>query len=171
MFSVHIDTARTWRGGQNQVLSTVLEDSIDSLISDVYKGMDAVVRSPQSQDLGFGQVIRTPVDAGVVEQVSAVDGVREARGVVEASTAQLRRLFAGMFVRVGAYGDPAAVPIDVWRAMLADARGWTAYTHRWKAGASLQGLAMASCETDADTREAEALGYRYRGPAEATHYR
>ena len=24
MFSVHIDTARTWRGGQNQVLLTVL---------------------------------------------------------------------------------------------------------------------------------------------------
>ena len=24
MFSLHIDTARTWRGGQNQVLLTVL---------------------------------------------------------------------------------------------------------------------------------------------------
>ena len=24
MFSIHIDTARTWRGGQNQVLLTVL---------------------------------------------------------------------------------------------------------------------------------------------------
>ena len=24
MFSLHIDTARTWRGGQNQVLVTVL---------------------------------------------------------------------------------------------------------------------------------------------------
>ena len=24
MFSVHVDTARTWRGGQNQVLVTVL---------------------------------------------------------------------------------------------------------------------------------------------------
>jgi putative ABC transport system permease protein len=72
-----------------QVLSTVLEDSIDSLISDVYEGMDAVVRSSQSQDLGFGQEVRNPVPASTVEQVAAVDGVREARGVVEASTAQI----------------------------------------------------------------------------------
>ena len=72
-----------------QVLSTVLEDSIDSLITDVYKGMDAVVRSPNSQDLGFGQEVRTPVPASTVEQVTAVDGVRDARGVVETTTVQL----------------------------------------------------------------------------------
>ena len=27
MFSIHIDTARTWRGGQNQVLLTVLAEA------------------------------------------------------------------------------------------------------------------------------------------------
>ena len=73
--------------------------------------------------------------------------------------ARLRRLFAGAFVRIGAYGDPAAVPARVWRTMLADARGWTAYTHHWRA-ADLQDLAMASVETDADAREAIARGYR-----------
>lgn len=83
------------------------------------------------------------------------------RGIYrDVGTAQLTRLFAGAFVRLGAYGDPAAVPSGVWRAMLADARGWTAYTHRWKAGANLQGIAMASCETDDDARQAVALGYR-----------
>jgi len=74
--------------------------------------------------------------------------------------AQLGRLFAGVFVRVGAYGDPAAVPAKVWRSMLAKARGWTAYTHQWRDGADLQWLAMASCETGEDAREATALGYR-----------
>lgn len=78
----------------------------------------------------------------------------------EVGRGQLRRLFTGAFVRIGAYGDPAAVPSAVWRSMLADARGWTAYTHRWRDGADLQDLAMASCETDADAREAMALGYR-----------
>jgi hypothetical protein len=83
------------------------------------------------------------------------------RGIYrEVGTARLARLFAGAFVRLGAYGDPAAVPIHVWRAMLADARGWAAYTHRWKHGADLQTIAMASCESDADTREAVARGYR-----------
>ena len=59
-----------------QVLSTVLRDSIDSLITDVYEGMDVIVRSPEAQDLGFGQEVRTPVDAAAVDQVAAVDGVR-----------------------------------------------------------------------------------------------
>lgn len=82
------------------------------------------------------------------------------RGVYRrASRGQLRRLFAGAFVRIGAYGDPAAVPVDVWRSMLADARGWTAYTHQWRAF-DLQALAMASVETDADARAAMARGYR-----------
>lgn len=82
------------------------------------------------------------------------------RGIYrDTERAALGRLFAGMFVRLGAYGDPAAVPATVWRAMLARVRGWTAYTHHWR-GASLQWLAMASCETDADAHEAAALGYR-----------
>ena len=72
-----------------QVLSTVLEDSIDSLITDVYDGLDAIVRSPQSQDLGFGQEVRSPVPASTVEQVASVDGVSEAVGVIETSTAQI----------------------------------------------------------------------------------
>ena len=82
------------------------------------------------------------------------------RGIYrDAGAAQLRRLFAGAFVRLGAYGDPAAVPVRVWQAVLAEARGWTAYTHQWRT-ANLQGFAMASCETDAEAREAEARGYR-----------
>ncbi len=74
--------------------------------------------------------------------------------------ARLGRLFMGAFVRLGAYGDPAAVPLGVWESMLADVRGWTAYTHQWREGFALQGLAMASCETEDDAREATALGYR-----------
>ncbi len=72
-----------------QVLSTVLRDSIDSLITDVYEGMDVIVRSPEAQDLGFGQEVRTPVDAAAVDQVAAVDGVRVARGVIETASVQL----------------------------------------------------------------------------------
>lgn len=82
------------------------------------------------------------------------------RGIYrEVAIAQLPRLFAGAFVRLGAYGDPAAVPLHVWRALLAQARGWTAYTHLWRT-ANLQSFAMASCETDTDAREAQARGYR-----------
>jgi hypothetical protein len=82
------------------------------------------------------------------------------RGIYrEVSRARLARIFRGAFLRIGAYGDPAAVPSKVWRAVLADARGWTAYTHQWRA-ADVQWLAMASCETDADAHAATARGYR-----------
>ncbi len=50
-----------------QLLSSSLSDSIDDLIGDVYDGIDAVVRSPNSQDTPFGQPIRAtvPVQSGV----------------------------------------------------------------------------------------------------------
>ncbi len=72
-----------------QVLSSVLNDSIDSLIDDVYEGFDAVVRSPDADSVGFGQSIRSPLPASLVETAAAVDGARVAEGGVETTTAQL----------------------------------------------------------------------------------
>lgn len=72
-----------------QVLSTVLKDSIDSLMSDIYDGYDAVVRSPKVQDLGFGQELRAAVDAEAVDRVADVADVRVAEGVIEAVAVQL----------------------------------------------------------------------------------
>jgi hypothetical protein len=34
--------------------------------------------------------------------------------------------------RMGSYGDPAAMPADVWVPFLARAKGRTGYTHRWQ---------------------------------------
>ena len=72
-----------------QLLSGALSDSIDDLIGDVYKGIDAVVRSPDTQETPFGQPIRTPVPVDLVDSVAAVDGVRTAEGFVEATGPQL----------------------------------------------------------------------------------
>ena len=97
----------------------------------------------------------------VLHQAPSAVWLAYRRGVYrKAGLAQISRMFSGAFVRLGAYGDPAAVPAHVWRAVLADARGWTAYTHQWNAGAELQAIAMASCETDTEARAAMARGYR-----------
>lgn len=72
-----------------QVLSAVLRDSIDALVSDIYDSYDAVIRSPQVQDLGFGQELRAAVDDEAVGVAEQVDGVTSATGVVEAVTVQL----------------------------------------------------------------------------------
>jgi hypothetical protein len=68
--------------------------------------------------------------------------------------------FAGKFVRLGAYGDPAAAPHWVWDAITRHAVGWTGYTHQWRLGFALQAWCMASVETDAEADDAIAMGYR-----------
>lgn len=84
------------------------------------------------------------------------------RGLVDRMTPEaFAERVRGMHVRIGAYGDPAAVPIDVWRPMLATAAGWTAYTHQWRtAGAAFAAFCMASVDTPAERLEAAGLGFR-----------
>jgi len=74
-----------------------------------------------------------------------------------ALAAQLR----GRFVRVGAYGDPAAVPFAVWDRALATIRGWVGYTHQWATcDPRLRDLLMASVEDEAGAMDAQARGWR-----------
>jgi hypothetical protein len=73
-------------------------------------------------------------------------------------------LFAGRAVRLGAYGDPAAVPYTVW-ASLVNVSGsgmWTGYTHQWRAcDQRLADYVMASCDTREEAEEARAKGWRH----------
>jgi putative ABC transport system permease protein len=71
-----------------QLLGSALDESIRGVVSQVYEGYDAVVRSPSVQETVFGE-IRGPVDASVVEQVRGAEGVRAAFGVIESPTIQL----------------------------------------------------------------------------------
>jgi hypothetical protein len=47
---------------------------------------------------------------------------------------------ADRMVRVGTYGDPAAIPGEIWDAMLSQATTWTAYTHQkpWRPEIAMQ---------------------------------
>ena len=63
---------------------------------------------------------------------------------------------AGKNLRLGAYGDPAAVPHRVWSLLLTHAAGWTGYTHQWshpKFDHRLLGYVMASIEGDRQAPE------------------
>ena len=68
------------------------------------------------------------------------------RGVYpDAQTPDARRAIGrGNVVRIGTYGDPAAVPAHVWEELLADSAAHTAYTHAsgWRPD-----LAMQSADT------------------------
>jgi len=68
----------------------------------------------------------------------------------------------GQFVRIGTYGDPAAVPTYVWDELLRDASGHTGYTHQWQDPrfASLRTFCMASVDSPEEAASAHAKGWR-----------
>lgn len=84
------------------------------------------------------------------------------KGSYPASIESAASASAGRMVRLGTYGDPAAVPADVWHALLALAAGHTGYTHQWKQGKAghVMDLCMASADSEADRTIAKAMGYR-----------
>jgi hypothetical protein len=70
-------------------------------------------------------------------------------------------LFRERVVRLGSYGDPAAVPIQVWETILSVAKHWTGYTHQWRrCSPAYSRFCMASVETPRQREEAMAKGYR-----------
>lgn len=80
--------------------------------------------------------------------------------------ADVPQAVAGEPVRLGAYGDPAALPIEVLQALTATAKMHTGYTHQWRnVGPEYAALLMASTDTVADRMAATALGWRYFGLA------
>ena len=68
----------------------------------------------------------------------------------------------GRMVRLGTYGDPAAVPAYIWESLISEAAGHTAYTHQ-SGVATAQArpdFMMISADTEAEARAAWAQGKR-----------
>ena len=74
---------------------------------------------------------------------------------------QLAALLDGVKVRLGAWGDPAMLPLYIVRAVTEASAGWTGYTHQW---ASIPAVwaeyLMASVDSEAERQVANALGWR-----------
>jgi hypothetical protein len=73
-------------------------------------------------------------------------------------------LFRRRAFRAGSYGDPAAVPLEVWQRhrRLCGPAAWTGYTHRWGAlgrAPEWQELFMASVDSAAQLELARSLGW------------
>lgn len=69
-------------------------------------------------------------------------------------------MLAGRGVRLGSYGDPAAVPFAIWEAALSRAAFHTGYTHQWRTAPELAQFCMASCDTADERVQAKFLGFR-----------
>lgn len=76
---------------------------------------------------------------------------------IEFAAEQLR----GMSVRLGAYGDPAMVPFEVWDKLLRHVKHWTGYTHQWKwCDPRFKAVLMASVDTHQEWADAKLAGWR-----------
>lgn len=92
---------------------------------------------------------------------AVADGIR--RGIYPAGLEQAATLSTGRMVRLGTYGDPAAVPAYIWQRLVDKAAGYTGYSHQWqsgKAGADIMALCMASADSAMERDQAKAAGYR-----------
>jgi len=68
---------------------------------------------------------------------------------------------AGRKIRIGAYGDPAMVPLDVWTNLISQSPLTTGYTHQWRTmSPKYAEFCMASVDSAEEAAEAKALGYR-----------
>ena len=67
----------------------------------------------------------------------------------------------GAIVRLGAGGDPCAVPFHVWVGLLDGVKGWSGYTAQWATlPAKWRGYFMASVATPDQAFDAAAMGWR-----------
>jgi len=73
--------------------------------------------------------------------------------------ATLRAIGARRMVRLGTYGDPAAVPRWVWDALTRDALGFTGYSHNDPDG-NMRALCMQSADSLEQARAAWRKGIR-----------
>ncbi len=78
-----------------------------------------------------------------------------------------RAIDNGRPLRIGSYGDPTAIPVEVWLRLVArwEAGGGTTrtgYTHQWRKDFAqpFRAILMASTQGADDTRAANGLGWR-----------
>lgn len=76
-----------------------------------------------------------------------------------ATNEQITALGTNRTVRLGTYGDPAAVPATVWDALLSKASTHTGYTHRHNAKPDYNRM-MYSADSAQDATAAQSKGYR-----------
>lgn len=76
------------------------------------------------------------------------------------ATADRMNALQGRMLRLGSYGDPAAVPAHIWHELVAFTTGHTGYTHQWRTSDALRSLCMASCDNAFEQALAVAQGWR-----------
>lgn len=143
----------------NMVQTYILADNGISPVENAKSLADAAICGTCPHRRGLGGSCYVNLGQG---PRAVADGV--VRGIYPTGILAATVAAAGRMVRLGTYGDPAAVPAIVWRSLLAQSSGRTGYTHQWKLGAGssaeIMDLVMASADSAADRAIAKDRGFR-----------
>jgi hypothetical protein len=140
--------------GPGTVSTYILADDGENPVEAVKSGRDASICGycPHRGGTCYVNVTQAPV---------AIYRPAQAGKYPRFSLRRHAKLFRGRYVRLGSYGDPAAVPLSVWEKVCGLAGHWTGYTHQWRTcPAGYARFCMASVETPAERQQAIAMGYR-----------
>jgi hypothetical protein len=120
------------------------------------------IHRPKRNGAGYLGDCYVQVGKSVASVYGAYQRGRYARPGVDFAANLLPLLFEGLLFRIGSYGDPAAIPYQVWRGATMLAAGVNGYTHQWQDPrfAMLKTLCMASADSTAEMDKAHAAGWR-----------
>ena len=142
----------------NMVQTYILVDNGRSPVDNARDLLDASICGDCKHRRGTGGACYVNLGQGARAVAAAIVAGNYPADLMAAQSAA-----TGRMVRLGTYGDPAAVPANIWRTLLAKAEGRTGYTHQWqtgKAGADIMALCMASADNAQERAAAKAAGFR-----------
>lgn len=142
----------------NMVQTYILVDNGRSPVDNARDLLDASICGDCKHRRGTGGACYVNLGQGARAVAAAIVAGNYPADILAAQSAA-----AGRMVRLGTYGDPAAVPANIWRTLLVNAQGRTGYSHQWqsgKAGADIMALCMASADNAAERAAAKAAGFR-----------
>lgn len=141
----------------NVVQTYILVDNGESPVANVKALADAAICGSCPHRRGMGGSCYVNLGQG---PRAVADGI--VRGIYPFDPAAAAAASTDRVVRLGTYGDPAAVPAQVWDALLANAAGNLGYSHQWKSGQAqhVMHLCMASADSESDRDLAKSMGYR-----------
>ena len=116
-------------------------------------------------DFTTGRMVSRVCYVNVGQAPNAVWRKLQRGGYPTFNQAEHNHLFVNRKIRIGAYGDPAALPDNVLGYLTTAGSGWTGYSHQlfWIDPVRAQELAkvlMVSCHTPAQHAEAIRRGWR-----------
>lgn len=155
------NTAKSFNTKTGSIVQTyILVDNADSPITNSKTLADVAVCGSCRHRQGTGGACYVNLGRGPLQIWKGIQ-----RGIYPHSLAGAMQASKDRLVRLGTYGDPAAVPAHVWKSLLKFAAAHTGYTHQWSTMPSdliepIMELCMASVDDEWERRVAKATGYR-----------